>query len=143
MGLFAQSGDLNYRMFCFATTAALLCVAALVASRWFQTRPTWGPARRAARHVRMALSIALCLGYAALGLLSGLDYFNTNPPYVHHQLALVDVNGLLILMTLCAAAVEFIVARTEHPERSAPPPSRPDLPSYLCCSAPIPPAGTE
>jgi hypothetical protein len=79
----------------------------------------------------MALSIALCVGYAALGLLSGIGYFNPNPPpYVHHQLALSDINGLLILLTLCAATVEFIVARTEHPERSAPPPSRPDLRSY-------------
>jgi hypothetical protein len=78
----------------------------------------------------MALLIAMCLGYAAFGLLSGIGYFGAEPPYEHHQFALSYFNGLLIFMTICALVVELIVARTEHPERSAPPPRRPDLSSY-------------
>jgi hypothetical protein len=69
------------------------------------------------------------MGYAALGLLEGLDYFSSRPPYEHHQQAVAYVNALLLFATICAAVVELIVARTEHPERSAPPPTRPDLPS--------------
>jgi hypothetical protein len=74
--------------------------------------------------------IATCVGYAAFGLLQGLGYFSAEPPYEHHQFAFSYIIGLLLVMTICAAVVEFIVVRTEHPEASSPPPPRPDLRSH-------------
>ena len=63
-------------------------------------------------------------------MLSGIDYFSANPPYDHHELTLSNINGLVLILTVLSAIVELIVARTEHPERTAPPPSRPDLRSH-------------
>ena len=129
MGFLGQVAGVPSVLFSLALATALLCIAGLVAARWSRTRARWGPARCAARRVRSALLIASCVGFAAFGLLQGYGYFSSSPPYGHHQQTAANVNALLLFATICAAVVELIVARTEHPERSAPPPIRPDLPS--------------
>jgi hypothetical protein len=55
------------------------------------------------------------VGSAAFGLLQGYGYFSSSPPYGHHQQTAANVNALLLFATVCAAVVELIVARTEHP----------------------------
>jgi hypothetical protein len=67
--------------------------------------------------------IATCLGFAAYGVLDGFRYFGLGRS--PGQLAFSNINGLLLILTVCAAIVESIVAISERSMGGAPP--RPDL----------------
>jgi hypothetical protein len=67
--------------------------------------------------------IATCLGFAAYGVLDGFRSFG--PGRSPGQLAFSNINGLFLILTVCAAIVESIVAFSERSVVGAPP--RPDL----------------